>query len=185
MKINELPWYEGELPCLVIGFEPNPDRGDVYGFTDDADDYAFDEKLTWYRIQHQTGGYCCYQRRLVAARLKPRDAVLSKLRQIDKRWLGSQAGCPKSKLSEVLIYREGLRDLFGADCDSSFSRFEEGYYPLDPQLGVLRQLTDDPLPDDLDFLFLVQRKGGARKHAEARSYYRDGWQAVVLGTNSD
>jgi hypothetical protein len=165
-----------DLPILLLGVEaPDPDVK-----------LEFASDRHWYYVQHQTGGYCCYQRPLYATPLALRDQFRQSATSLADSWLGSQAGCQRVDLDEVLRYRSQLRDLFDLDCRHSFRRFEEAYYPIDATAESVRRLAVDDVPDDLDdWLLAAIHRGRTILSPGAGAYCRDGWQLVLLGPNSD
>jgi hypothetical protein len=130
-------------------------------------------------MMHQTGGIACHQHKFWGKVLDVRPTVKFRMEALGSRWYGSNAGVFGATLDELNRYREDIKELFGADCNYSYTAFEEGIYPLDVTPEILQELCDDNLPADLDKLIqwdtpMQQFLGSMNR-----------WKLYILVENSD
>lgn len=157
------------LPQLVLGIE-------VTGRMDRT--YKFKPGRAWIKLAHQTAGYACHQRYMLATILKPKSVeVLQNMQRLARMWDGSQAGCFGNSLDSVIKYRNDLKALFGADCNTCFQDLEEGFYAID--LDDMPKLIDDDLPDELDDLVDWESGWGRAIGCVGR------WSLCLISENSD
>ena len=162
-----------ELPLLVVGFEPK-----------EGIEFRFASGRDWFYIDQQTAGICCHHRHLYATPLSLREQYIATSRSIAEAWLGTNAGCGRHDLDEVLRYRSQLVDLLGVDCRHSFRGFQEAYYPIDPTVAAIGRLAVDEFPAELDdLLATVTTELQTYAHPHLPGFAA--WQLVILGENSD
>ena len=68
----------------------------------------------WVRTRHQAGGLSCNSEELMGTVLQPLPAVAEKVRELARRWDGSNAGAMGDSLKEVTGYAADLKELLGA-----------------------------------------------------------------------
>jgi len=133
------------------------------------------------RVYHQTAGVGCHHVDMRAIVLRPKPLVLAGMQLIERHWRETNVGAFGTSLDEILYYRMQLKDLIhpSADCNMSYLYLEEGAYPLDVDLGVLREICEDELPDNLDDYL-------AFPDALSRAIGSIGrWKCFILAENSD
>ncbi len=162
------------LPQLILGIEVDRSR-----LTGEQLDYKFKPGRQWHKIAHQTAGHACAQHYIVGTLLKPKTPQIQKgIAALNDKWLDSDAGVFGVSLEEVLTYRQDLKTLFGADCNQSYSKFEEGFYPLD--LEFLPKLAADSLDvEKLDDM-VEWPSGFARMCGMVGR-----WSLLIAGENGD
>ena len=167
-KVKGFTHFDDErLPLLVLGFV----QQDYY-----YADLKFTDRKEWHDIAHQTGGYLCNRIYLTGTVFTPKPDVLKKMRELSEKYLDSCDSVP-ALLDAVLEYRETIKGLFNADCNRSYSYFEEACYPMDASLELLKELTDEPLPEDLaDYM----AREGFRAELGGHSF-----TLFILGENID
>ena len=133
------------------------------------------------RVRHQTAGLACHSVEIEGIILQPRPRVLAAMQLIERHWYDSCMGAIQTSLDEILHYRMQLRDLVHplADCNRSYMHLEEGLYPLDVHVGVLRDICENTLPDDLDDLLDFDSSLARAIGALGR------WSCFILAENSD
>jgi hypothetical protein len=158
-------------PILVIGIQRG-DRG-LCGITQG--------KHPFVSISHQTAGVACHTVEIDGIVLRPRPRAFAAMQLIEDHWRGSSMGASRTRLDDIVYYRMQVKNLLNAraDCDVSYDMLEEGVYPIDPMVPVIRELCEDDLPDDLDDLLEfdspVSRILGSM----------DRWRCLILSANSD
>lgn len=167
---------EEQLPLLVLAHEHHRSpRGHEVRLQ------QLHDPAGWQLASHQTAGIGCHQHHLLLRPLQPKSVgVLRAMLTLTQRWYDSQAGIGgPPPLAEALRYRADLAELLGVDCNSSYHRLEEGFYPIDLTAEHLAALTDEPLPARLDDLVEwaspLDRACGMLGR----------WQLLLLGSNSD
>lgn len=161
-----------KLPSLVLGLKCHFNKDGVH-----ESYFRFKNPAKWSLISHQTAGYACHQHHIIGRYLKPKDSVKSKMAELSAKWLDSCAGCFGLQLTEILEYRNDIGKMFGADCNHSFSDFEEGIAPID--IEYLDKLTDERLPRKLDDLLIFDNS----MHKAMGSLNR--WNLWILMENCD
>lgn len=156
---------EIELPLLVLTVNNG------YGEFRDPD--------AWRMIEHQVGGHACMQFKQSCIILPLRETVRMPVLNLTKKWLNSCVGLMGAPtLSTANEYSSDLARL-GLTCEWSYHDMKEGLYPIDTTAASLRDLTDSPLPDDLDDLLVFQSDMEKAFGSLGR------WQAYILGENCD
>lgn len=162
--------YGLSLPLLVLaigGHEEHP-----------CTEFKFKKTRTFLPLQHQTAGLGCHQHYMFATVLKPRHP--EKIKKLCDHWYESNAGIFSASLNEVNEYRTEINDLFGVDCNGTYTFFEEGLYPIDLNEGSLEKMCiDRNLPKELDDLVIWESK----MHRIFGFIGR--WKLFILGENSD
>ena len=134
----------------------------------------------WVRVSHQAGGISCDSVELTGTVLVPRPSVVEKMRELARRWDGSEAGALGGTLKDAMAYAADLQELLGVSCNYSFKKFQEAVSPIDPDdVTKVAPLTEDRLPEVLDELLLFEQPF-------SKLYgWADRWCLYVLSENSD
>lgn len=132
-----------KLPVLVLAIKHQEDFFREYNFV---------EGREFINIFHQTAGHANNDNYMTGIILKLKLETYEVINQINNSWRGSNCGMFGTSLEDVLIYRNQLKKLLGADCNESYKDFEEGIYPIDCSAENVRKLALDKIPDDLDDL---------------------------------
>ena len=130
----------------------------------------------WLALVHQTSGYSCEQRRMIATRLEPRPSILPKLESIARDNFFAESGHfdPYDLLaSRIVSYVSALRAI-DLDCECTWRNLTEGLYPIDATPENLRRVAENP--PDLDSV-------ACWDHPRVR--YSDEPAIFVLAENSD
>ena len=129
-------------------------------------------------VAHQTAGLGCHQHYLVGKTLTPKDKVLISMYKLEKEYLDSNCGLMNTSLDELISYRQRLNQLLTVDCNYSYSKFEEGIYPIDYSKASLEKLIKQKTIKDTK-LFMKQIEK-MNKFPIIHS-----WTIYILGQNSD
>ncbi|MBI1969849.1 hypothetical protein HYS48_04090 [Candidatus Woesearchaeota archaeon] len=140
--------------------------------------YRFTSARDWILLAHKTGGVSCNQHHMAATILQPKPETVRLMEALHKRWYESECGAPAS-LDEILEYRQQLLSA-GVDCNNSYPHFEEGIYPIDCSVEIVRRLASDTVPDNFDDAFIQWKDHLERGFGAARR-----WHLYILGENSD
>lgn len=159
-------------PQLILGIEVDP-----RSFGSDYPPRAprFRAGRDWANLAHQTAGVACKQRFLMATVLAPTPAATLAMARLSEARIGTGIGAGGVSLVDVLAYRDDVKRLLGADCNTSYSALAEGYYPIDVEFAY--KLTTTPLPAALDDL--VDWTDGMERARGAMGR----WKLAVLGRN--
>jgi hypothetical protein len=132
-------------------------------------------------IDHQTSGIACGRLDARGVVLRPRPRVLAGMQLIERHWFDTSMGAFGTTLEDVLYYRMQLRDLIHpqADCNFSYTLFEEAAYPIDTSVKVLREICEDEIPDSLDDLIDFDGPFSRTLGSVGR------WKCLILAENSD
>lgn len=134
----------------------------------------------WKHLQHQSAGIACNQVRVTGLPLTPRPAMRAAMEEIGRTWDASNVGCFGVALADAIAYRDQLHRLTGADCQYSWTRFQEAYYPIDCSSGNdVRALCTDDIPDDLDDLVTFASP------FDRLAGFIGRWELAILTENSD
>lgn len=172
--------YGIKLPQLVLGIK-------ALGEVNPVAKYNFYDKYKFLKIVHQTAGIGCHQHYLQGMVLDVHTKLREGMEQIDNKWLESNTGVfGDTTLVEILEYRADLKRLLWdeADCNHSFRDFEEGLYPIDLNPTILKKLSKQRLPNDLDKLIDWERMEG-NIHINKVAGILNRWHLWILGNNSD
>lgn len=132
-------------------------------------------------LDHQTAGIFCSCITARGILLRPKARTLAGMQLIERHWFDTSLGGFGATLDEVLFYRMQLRDLIhpNADCNMSYSLLQEGAYPIDPTLEVLREICEDDLPDSLDDMLSFASPLASVVGCVGR------WKCMIIAENSD
>jgi hypothetical protein len=141
-------------------------------------DWNFREPERWSRVVHQTAGHACHQHYMWAMELEPNRAARTLMAELNHDVRLENLGLFGVPLDEVLYYRGRIQE-FGLDCNGSYPDLEEAIYPIDCSVEVVRQVSDTPVPDDLDELIAW------RDNRERLPGSIGRWRLYILTQNSD
>lgn len=159
------------LPVLVVG---------IYHKHPHVINHRFKDQNVWMDIAHQTAGHLCNQHYLTGRILNPTDKMSKFMEELTYNWLDSDCGMFGVSLEEILSYRKQLEQSnLGLDCNLSYSRFEEGIYPIDCSSDLLKKITTDEIPDNLDEWIDFESDRDRLLGCVNR------WSLFVLGENCD
>jgi hypothetical protein len=132
-------------------------------------------------IFHQTAGIACHHVDMDAIVLTPKPRVFAAMQLIEKHWFESCAGAFGTSLDELNMYRMQLKTLVhpDLDCNQSYTHMEEGIYPVDVDVRLLRELVEEDLPDDLDSMLTFESDLRRCIGMVGR------WKCFMLAENSD
>ena len=160
--------YEG-LPMLVVG---------VASWDARQRPMAFAEPDKWVYLCQQCAGHGVNHLWLQCRVLKPKPAMLQRMKEIDERWFDSDEGAWSAPhLSTILEYRKQLSEIqfprwkFDLDCNRSYHWFREAVYPMDCFTGALSAVCEDKIPDDFDYW--------------CEGFKPPTWSCFILGRNCD
>lgn len=163
--------YKVKLPQLVLG---------IKHWHDYRRKFNFKEPEKWLHIEHQTAGHGCHHHQITGRLLTPTPQMQIFMYETDKNWLDSCVGVWGVHLDDILEYRKQLQTQ-GLDCGESYPSFEEGIYPIDCSVEIVRKVCTDEIPDDLDDFIEWGENPGFEKIAGSVGR----WGLFILGENCD
>ncbi|MDO8508794.1 MAG: hypothetical protein Q7S27_03865 [Nanoarchaeota archaeon] len=156
---------EEKLPALVLAVNR---------------EYSFKSGREWISITHQTAGHSCRHEYMFGTILRPKDDVLESMKVISNHWFNSLCGQSGiARLSEILKYREQINELFNADCERTYTVLKEGMYPMDCSSELVRKLSTDEIPEDLDDFIIFKNDIDRIRGIMGR------WNLYILSENCD
>ena len=144
---------------------------------------AMTEERPWYALVHQCAGHGCSQRQVYGSPVTPNGHLAMGLTQLATRWEWSDCGLGGSPtLEEAKRYQSELQAL-GLDCNYSYHKLAEGFYPIDLTATALAGVIDH-LPDPLDDLVAWEHPKDTREGKTER-IFSPHFGLVMLGPNCD
>jgi hypothetical protein len=155
--------------------------GDTHPSGPFRDAPRFKNPSQWKFLFHQTAGYACHHRYLHAKFLRPKPAINKLGKALLAKYNDSLLTQPVS-LSTAVEYNS-LLETFGVNADRSYTRLEEGFYPID--IECLPKVTTEKFSKDLrKELIKSLPKYKKRSVMDVLANWVD-FELAILGPNCD
>lgn len=126
----------------------------------------------WHLICHQTGGYSCHHKYILAKFLEPKPEILELFKELQKYDESCIVEPPNLEVAN--IYQKTLQK-YNLSAKWSYHLLEEGFYPVD--LDCIQTITNQILPENIQDL--------AKKNKESKFIFPTRFELAILGPNCD
>jgi hypothetical protein len=166
---------------LVLYVPCDFDRDSLVGGSSPTPAPRFKSPSSWKLLFHQTAGYACHHRYLYAQFLSPKPAIKKLGKTLLNKYNDSLIAQPVS-LTTANEYNALLSE-FGLTANWSYTRLEEGFYPID--IECINKVSTQKFSKDLRSQFI--KKMPAYKKRSIADVFSDwvNFELAILGPNCD